>query len=326
MWKTVLRRLLIMIPQLIALSIIVFILAKMMPGDPFSGLINPNTDPKEIARLRQAAGLNDPIWVQYFRWVGNLFHGDLGTSYIQHVSVTSLIADRAVNTFWLSLLTVVLTYALAIPMGITAGRREGHWQSTLIQIFNYITFAIPGFVFYILGIWLFGYTLGWFPISGSVSGNVSGFFPVLWSRIDHMILPAILCAIISTTSTVQYLRIGILDNKVEDYVRTARSKGVPEKVVFNKHILRNSLLPIAAFFGNTITGLLSGSVIIETVFSYPGMGKLFMDSISQRDYTTLTALILLYGILTLIGNLLSDIIMSIVDPRIRIQQGGEENG
>ncbi|KRL89828.1 oligopeptide ABC transporter permease [Lactobacillus kalixensis] len=319
MWKTVLRRLLIMIPQLIVLSIIVFALAKMMPGDPFTGLINPNSDPKEIARLRQAAGLNDPMWVQYFRWVGNLFHGDLGTSYIQKVPVTSLIADRAVNTFWLSLLTVILTYALAIPMGITAGRYQDKWQDQLIQIFNYVTYAIPGFVIYILGLWLFGYILGWFPISGSVSGNASGFFGVLFSRLDHMILPAILVAIISTTGTVQYLRTGIVDNKVEDYVRTARSKGVPEKVVFNKHILRNSLLPIAAFFGNTITGLLSGSVIVETVFSYPGMGKLFMDSISQRDYTTLTALILIFGILTLIGNLLSDIIMSIVDPRIRIQ-------
>ena len=204
-------------------------------------------------------------------------------------------------------------------MGITQGRYQDKWQDQAIQIFNYITFAVPGFVVYILGLWLFGYTLNWFPISGSVSANASGFFGILLSRLDHMILPAILAAIISTTVTVQYLRTGIVDNKVEDYVRTARSKGVPEKVVFNKHILRNSLLPIAAFFGNTITGLLSGSVIIETVFSYPGMGKLFIDSISQRDYTTLTALILIYGILTLIGNLLSDIIMSIVDPRIRIQ-------
>ena len=306
MWKTVLRRLLIMIPQLIILSIIVFALAKLMPGDPFTGLINPNTDPKELIRLKQEAGLYDPMWVQYFRWIGNLFHGDLGMSYIQKVPVTSLIASRAVNTFWLSLLTVILTYAIAVPMGITQGRYQDKWQDQAIQIFNYITFAVPGFVVYILGLWLFGYTLNWFPISGSVSANASGFF-------------GILTAIISTTVTVQYLRTGIVDNKVEDYVRTARSKGVPEKVVFNKHILRNSLLPIAAFFGNTITGLLSGSVIIETVFSYPGMGKLFIDSISQRDYTTLTALILIYGILTLIGNLLSDIIMSIVDPRIRIQ-------
>lgn len=319
MWKTVLRRFLIMIPQLIILSILVFFLAKLMPGDPFTGMINPNTDPREIAKLRQEYGLNDPAWVQYCRWVGNMFHGDLGQSYIQHVPVASLIWDRAVNTLWLSLLTVILTYAIAIPMGISAGRHQDEWQDSAIRVFNYITFAVPGFVFYILALWLFGFTLGWFPISGSVSASASGFWAVLGSRLYHMILPAILYAAITTTSIVQYLRTGIVDNKVEDYVRTARSKGVPENVVFHKHILRNSLLPIAAFLGNTITGLLSGSMIIETVFSYPGMGKLFLDSIGQRDYTTLTALIMLFGILTLLGNLLSDIIMSIVDPRIRVK-------
>ncbi|MBP2056952.1 peptide/nickel transport system permease protein [Lactobacillus colini] len=320
MWKTVLRRILIMIPQLIILSMLVFILAKMMPGDPFSGMINPNSDPKTIARLKQEYGLNDPAWVQYTRWLGNLLHGDLGQSYIQKVPVASLIWDRAVNTFWLSLLTVILTYAIAIPLGISAGRHQDQWQDQSIQVFNYITFAVPAFVFFILGLWLFGFTLGWFPISGSVSGDVNpGTFAYYWSRLYHMLLPAILTALITTTGTVQYLRTGIVDNKVEDYVRTARSKGVPEKVVFNKHILRNSLLPIAAFFGNTITGLLSGSMVVEMVFSYPGMGKLFLDSISQRDYTTLTALILIFGILTLIGNLLSDIIMSIVDPRIRVK-------
>ena len=319
MWKTVLRRILIMIPQLLILSLLVFVLAKMMPGDPFTGMINPNSDPKTIARLKQEMGLNDAPWVQYCRWLGNLMHGDLGQSYIQKVPVASLIWDRAVNTFWLSLMSVILTYLIAIPMGISAGRHQDGWQDQSIQIFNYITFAIPAFVFYILGLWLFGFTLGWFPISGSVSDTASGFWGILGSRLYHLILPALLSAIIGTTATVQYLRTGIVDNKVEDYVRTARSKGVPDRVVFNKHILRNSLLPIAAFLGNTITGLLSGSMIIEQVFSYPGMGKLFLDSIGQRDYSTLTALILLFGILTLVGNLLSDIIMSIIDPRIRVQ-------
>ncbi|HBG91395.1 MAG TPA: peptide ABC transporter permease [Lactobacillus acetotolerans] len=319
MWKTVLRRILIMIPQLIILSILVFFLAKMMPGDPFSGHINPNTDPKQLAALKQAAGLNDPFYIQYFRWIGNIFHGDFGTSYIQHVPVISLIADRAVNTFWLSLLTTILTYAIAIPLGIAAGRYQDQWQDQAVQIFTYFTLAVPGFVFYILGLWLFGFVLGWFPISGSVSANAAGVWGVIGSRFYHMILPAILYSLITTTSIVQYLRTGIVDNKVEDYVRTARSKGVPEDVVFHKHILRNSLLPIAASLGTTITRLLSGSMIIESVFSYPGMGKLFLDSISQRDYTTLTALILIFGILTLLGNLLSDIIMSIIDPRIRIK-------
>ncbi len=319
MWKTVLRRILIMIPQLIILSILVFFLAKMMPGDPFSGQINPNTDPKQIEALKRSAGLYDPVPVQYARWVGNLFKGDLGTSYIQHVPVTSLIADRAVNTFWLSLFSTIISYSIAIPMGISAGRHQDEWQDQAVQIFNYITLAVPPFVFYILGIWLFGFTLGWFPISGSISPNASGFWGTLGSEIYHIILPGTLVALITTTSVVQYLRTGIVDNKVEDYVRTAHSKGVPEKVVFNKHILRNSLLPIASSFGTVITGLLSGSMIVESVFSYPGMGKLFLDSIGQRDYTTLTALILIFGFLTLLGNLLSDIIMSIVDPRIRIK-------
>ncbi|WEV40837.1 oligopeptide ABC transporter permease [Lactobacillus sp. ESL0681] len=319
MWKTILRRFLVMIPQIIILSFLVFVLAKMMPGDPFTGQINPNTDPKQLEALKRAAGLYDPIPVQYGRWVNNLFHGDLGTSYIQHVPVVSLIADRAVNTFWLSLLTTILTYIIAIPMGITAGRHQDEWQDQTVQIFNYLTLAIPPFVFYILAIWLFGFTLGWFPISGSVAANASGFWGTIGSQFYHMLLPAILMALISTTGIVQYLRTGIVDNKVEDYVRTAHSKGVPESVVFNKHILRNSLLPIASSFGTTITGLLSGSMVVESVFSYPGMGKLFLDSIGQRDYTTLTALILIFGILTLLGNLLSDIIMSIVDPRIRVK-------
>lgn len=319
MWKTILKRVLIMIPQLILLSMIVFILAKMMPGDPFTGLINPNSSQATINHLKHLYGLDDPVPVQYVRWVKNLMHGDFGQSYIQHVSVASLIADRAQNTFWLSLLSTLLLYGIAIPMGIAAGKHEGEWQDKAISVFNYVTYAIPGFVFYLLGLWLFGFTLGWFPISGTVSANASGFWGVFWSRLDHMILPAILYAIIATTGTVQYLRTGIIDNKVEDYVKTARSKGVPEKVVFDKHILRNSFLPIAAFLGNTITGLLGGSMIIETVFSFPGMGKLFLDSISQRDYTTLTALIMIYGTLTLLGNLLSDIIMSIVDPRIRVK-------
>lgn len=319
MWKTILKRVLIMIPQLILLSMIVFILAKMMPGDPFTGLINPNSSQATINHLKHVYGLDDPVPVQYLRWVKNLLHGDFGQSYIQHVSVSSLIADRAQNTFWLSLLSTLLLYGIAIPMGIAAGKHEGEWQDRAISIFNYVTYAIPGFVFYLFGLWLFGFTLGWFPISGTVSANASGFWGVFWSRLDHMILPAILYAIIATTGTVQYLRTGIIDNKVEDYVKTARSKGVPEKVVFNKHILRNSFLPIAAFLGNTITGLLGGSMIIETVFSFPGMGKLFLDSIAQRDYTTLTALIMIYGTLTLLGNLLSDIIMSLVDPRIRVK-------
>ncbi|ERL65595.1 ABC transporter permease [Schleiferilactobacillus shenzhenensis] len=318
MWKTILRRVILMIPQIIVLSLFVFILAKMMPGDPFTGLITPQTSPAQIARLRKEAGLDNPWYVQYVDWIGRALHGDFGMSYQMQRPVTSIIGERAINTLYLSILSVVLTYLIGIPLGVAAGRYEGTWIDTSIQFYNFISMSTPGFVVYMLAIALFGFALGWFPTSGSISVNASGVIGTIGSRIYHIILPSLLIAILGNASIVQYLRSGIVDNKLEDYVKTARSKGVPERVVFNRHILRNSLLPIAAFFGNVITGLLSGSVFAETIFAYPGMGKLFIDSVSGRDYSIMTALILLYGILTLLGNLLSDIIMSIVDPRIRI--------
>ncbi|WP_025728076.1 oligopeptide ABC transporter permease [Atopobacter phocae] len=320
MWKTILRRVMLMIPQIIILSVIVFILAKNMPGDPFTGLITPETPPETIAALREKAGLNDPLPVQYFRWVGNAVKGDFGTSYTYHLPVTKLIGNRMINTLWLSLLTLILTYLIALPLGLIAGRFQNSWMDKVVVAYTFITFSIPVFVFALLLLWAFGYTLEWFPTRGSVqSGIAPGTITYFLSRIKHMILPAITMAILSTTGTVQYLRTGIIDAKSQDYVRTARSKGVPERVVYNRHIFRNSLLPIAAFLGYEITGLISGSIFIEQIFSYSGMGNLFMSSITSRDYSVATALILLFGLATLFGTLLSDIIMSIVDPRIRIQ-------
>ncbi|MGY3723885.1 peptide/nickel transport system permease protein [Granulicatella balaenopterae] len=320
MWKTILRRVLLMIPQIIILSILVFTIAKLMPGDPFTGMITPETDPARIEELRQAAGLNDPIPVQYFRWVGNALKGDFGQSYTYKYAVVKLIGERLSNTIWLSLLTMILTYAIALPLGMIAGRYQNSAADKIVVIYTFITYSIPVFVFALLLLWLFGYTLGWFPTRGTVSSTVEpGTIAYILSRLHHMILPAITMAILSTTGTIQYLRTGVIDAKQQDYVRTARAKGVPEKVVYNRHIFRNSILPIAAFLGYEFTGLIGGSIFIESIFSYPGMGNLFISSISARDYSVILALMLLFGLATLLGTLLSDIIMSIVDPRIRIQ-------
>ena len=320
MWKTTLRRILIMIPQIVILSILVFILAKMMPGDPFSGLIDPNISPARIAELRQSLGFNDPWYIHYIRWIRNLFHGDLGISYTYKLKVTTLIGQRGYNTFILSLFSVILSYAISIPLGILAGRYNGSKFDKIVILYNYISYAIPTFVLSILMLWLFGYTLRLFPTSGSVDlGLKPGTFGYIINRFYHILLPSITYALLSTVGTIQYLRNEVIDSKQMDYVKTARSKGVPVNKVYTKHIFRNSLLPIAAFFGYTITGLLGGSVFIETIFGYPGMGQLFISSISSRDYSIITALILMYGILTLLGTLLSDIILSIVDPRIRIE-------
>lgn len=317
MWKTIFRRILIMIPEVILLSTLVFLLAKAMPGDPFTGSINPRSSATQIEHLKQINGLYDPWYQQYWNWVVHLFHGDLGQSYQYHEAVSNLIGERAINTLWLSLFTMVLTYLIALPLGLYAGKHEGKLPDTIIRVYTYVTYCIPFFVILVIGLWIFGYVLNWFPTTGSVSANAEG-FGTLGSRFFHILLPGLLGALFGTVNIVQYMRSEVIDAKHSDYVRTARSKGVPSKAIYRHHIFRNSLLPIAAFGGYSITGLLNGSIFTETIFSYPGMGMLFIDSISYRDYTVITALVLLFGILNLLGTLLSDIILSIVDPRIRI--------
>lgn len=320
MWKTILRRLILMIPQVIILSLLIFVLAKMMPGDPFTGLIDPSTDPARLEELRQAAGFYDPWYVQYLRWINNALHGDFGISYMYKYDVTTVIGQRIGNTVRLSIISVILTYALAIPLGLYAGRYQNSWFDKTVVVYNFISFAVPTFVLALLMVYVFGFKLGWFPTSGSVSINaVPGTIGYFMSQMYHVILPAIVQALLGTAVTIQYLRSEVVDAKQMDYVRTARSKGVPTGKVFNRHIFRNASLPIASILGYEITGLIAGSVMIEQIFSYPGIGNLFISSINQRDYSVITALILLFGLATLIGTLLSDIIMSIVDPRIRVQ-------
>ena len=320
MWKTILRRVLLMLPQIFILSVLAFLIAKMMPGDPFTGLITPETDPNTIEALRVKSGFYDPLPVQYWNWISKAFRGDFGQSYTYKYEVTKLIGERIGNTVWLSLLTLILTYLIALPLGMIAGRYQNSWADKAIVVYTFITYSIPVFVFALVLLWLFGYTLGWFPTRGSVDSDVvSGTLAYYVNKFHHLILPAFTMAILSTTGKIQYLRTGVIDAKSQDYVRTARAKGVPENVVFNRHIFRNSILPIAAFLGYEFTGLIGGSVFIENIFSYPGMGNLFVTSITGRDYSVILALLLLFGTATLLGTLLSDIIISIVDPRVRVQ-------
>lgn len=320
MWKTILRRVILMIPQIFILSLFVFLMASAMPGDPFTGLITPEMDPATIEKLREAAGLNNPWYIRYWDWITSAMQGDFGKSFTYKIDVSTIIGERVGNTIWLSIVSLIFTYIIAIPLGMYAGRYNGSWGDKAISFYNYFSYAVPTFVFALLLIWIFGFNLGWFPTRGTVqTGLEIGTLEYIWSRFYHLILPALSYALLATTATIQYLRTGVIDAKQEDYVKTARSKGVPESKVYNKHIFRNSILPIASFIGYDITGLIGGSIFIERIFSFPGMGRLFIDSLGARDYSVITALILLFGLTALFGTLLSDIIMSIVDPRIRIE-------
>lgn len=320
MWKFTVRRILIMIPQLILLSLLIFIMAQMMPGDALTGQIDPNIDPEAIEKQRENLGLNNPWHVQYADWVSNVLQGDFGQSFRFKMPVTNLVYERIVNTFWLSLATLIITYIIAIPLGIISGRYNDTWADEMITSYTYLGFATPLFIFALLMLWIFGFYFGWFPTGGSVSpGLEPGSFEYILSKLNHLLLPAISMSLIATVNTVQYLRNDIIDTKQKDFILTARSKGASESRVYNRHILRNSLLPIAAFFGYEITGLIGGTVFIESIFSYPGMGQLFLDSINLRDYSVVTATTLLLGVAAVLGALISDIILSVIDPRIRIK-------
>lgn len=319
MWKTIFRRFVLMIPQLFILSLLVFLIGLVMPGDAFTGLIDPSIKPEQIEAARERAGLNLPWHIRYFNWISGIFHGDFGNSFKYKQPVVDIIGDRIFTTMWLSLFATFLTYLIGLPLGLIAGRHENSIRDRVIGFYSFFAMALPTFVLGLLLIWLFGYTLDWFPTRGSVDANVPvGTFEYILSRMYHMILPAIAMAIVRPSGIIQFLRASVIDAQEEDFVRTARAKGVPESVVYRRHIFRNSILPIASTFGYTITGLFSGSVITETIFSFQGMGLLFFSSVNGRDFNVMLALILFFGFLTLLGGLLSDIIMVFVDPRIRI--------
>ncbi|CAG7645333.1 Glutathione transport system permease protein GsiC [Paenibacillus allorhizosphaerae] len=311
-----------MIPQLFLLSVLVFLLAKAMPGDALTGQLvqNPQMDAQTLNELRQKLGLTDPLYVQYASWIQRLLHGDLGLSYVHQQPVNDLLAGRMGNTIVLSACILVLTYLIAVPLGIASGRWTDSGADKLIVGYSYVSLATPLFIFAIVMLFVFGFALGWFPTGGSVDIQVEqGTFAYYIDKINHLVLPSLSGALISTAGLILYLRNEIIETKIKDFVKTARAKGVPESRIYSRHIVRNSFLPIAAFLGYEITGLIGGSIFLESIFSYPGMGQLFLQSITQRDYSVVTALVMISGLATLMGTLLSDIILSAVDPRIRME-------
>ncbi|MDQ0177439.1 oligopeptide ABC transporter permease [Bacillus chungangensis] len=320
MLKYSLRRILGMIPMLILISIVVFSLAKLMPGDPFSGEIDPEiTDAKYIEEMRERLGYNDPIFTQYIRWISNFMKGDFGKSTRFHMPVKDIIAEKIPNTIFLSASALFITYILAFVMGIYAGRKPYTLGDHLIGGLNYLGLAIPSFVAAVFAIYIFSFQLNVFPSNGSVDIQLTEGTVDYWlSRIRHVILPAVVLGALSTASYTQFLRNDIIENSRKDFVRTARAKGTRESKIYHVHILRNSIITIVTFLGFDLVSLVNGAIITETIFTYPGIGQLFLNSVQTRDYPVLMTLTMMFSFLTLFGNLLADILYGIVDPRIRL--------
>lgn len=320
MIKLIIRRLLGMIPMLFLISIVVFMLAKAMPGDSFTGEIDPNnTNPQYIEEMRQKIGYYDPVYVQYGRWIGDFVQGDFGKSTRYKIPVSDLILQKLPNTIFLALTSLIITYVLAFIMGMYSGRRPYSLGDNLIATFNYAGLAIPSFVAGVFAIYYFSFGLNWFPFAGSVDIQVTKGTTAYWiSKLHHVFLPAIVLGIFATAQYTQFLRNDLIENSRKDFVRTARAKGTPMRRIYNVHILRNSIIPLITFLGFDIAALLSGAVITEKIFTYPGIGLLFLDSVTSRDIPTMMAITMMLSFLVLFGNLLADILYGVVDPRIRL--------
>lgn len=315
------RRILGMIPLLILISVVIFALAKLMPGDALTGRIDPrNSSAQYVAEMREKLGYNKPIVWQYWNWARGLAQGDLGQSVVHKKPAGKLIGERIPNTLLLMAMSLFITYTLAIALGRYAGKRPNSPGDHLIVVLNYVAYAVPSFVASIAAIYLFSFKLGWVPASGSVGiGLDEGSLAYYLSKIKYAILPALVLGLFSTAAYTQFLRNEIIETSRKDFVRTARAKGTKPSRIDRVHIFRNSLLPLITFLGFDLGALLGGAVVVETVFTYPGVGQLVVQSVSSRDYAVLMSLMLLLSFMTLLGNLVADLLYSVVDPRIRIR-------
>ncbi len=329
MLEYTLRRLGWGVLTLFLISLVVMALIRSMPGDPIALMAMGSSErgnDKAISsvyfeKMRKNLGLDKPWYHGYFIWAKNLFKGDLGRSLYDQKPVAAKIAERIGPTLWLSLTSLFLAYLLAIPLGLYCTARNGRWQEKSISTALYALYSFPSFVMalYLL-IWL-SLKLDLFPLRGMVSDNYGelSFAAAAWDRFLHMALPVICYTYGSLAYYTRFIRSNMMEVMQQDYIRTARAKGVDGKTIMFKHAFRNSLIPLVTLVGLTLPGLLGGSVILERIFAWPGMGNLFFDAITQRDYPVIMGLTMTFAVLVMIGNILADLLYAVVDPRITLE-------
>lgn len=316
----ILRRIFQAIPLLIGITIVVFFIAHAAPGNPTSRYMDPNMTAEEKARLKEKMGLNKPLHIQYFNWVSEaVLNQNLGYSQLYARPVASVMKDYMWNTFGLSLFALFISLIIGVPTGIISATKQYTFTDGSLTVISLLGISMPSFFFGLLLLKAFAIDFQIFPLSGMIEPGVRelGTFAVFKDVIYHAILPGLVLGLASTASFMRYTRSSMLEVIRQDYIMTARSKGLREKVVVYKHALRNALIPIITLLGFRVPLLFSGSILVETIFGWPGMGKLAIDSINNRDYALLMGTSLLFSSLVLLGNLLADIMYGFADPRIK---------
>jgi peptide/nickel transport system permease protein len=316
----VLRRLAIAVPVIIGILILAFCFVHLLPGSPMQMLIPPNDlsgpdSAKYIANTEAQLGLNKPLPIQWLNWMSQLFQGNLGYSYSQQVSVTSLIGQRIGGTLLLSLTALLLALVIAIPLGVMAALKQRSWFDYLAVGVSMLAISIPVFFLGLMAIYFFSLRLGWLPPGGR---NTLGAANSFADTIKHLAMPACVLAAVLLGPYVRYVRQSMLEVLRMDYIRTAVAKGVPRRQVIFGHALRNALIPLTTVLAIQIPALLAGTLVIETVFAWPGLGKLVYDAISNRDYPIILAVVMLSAALVIAFNVVADVVAAILDPRIRL--------
>ncbi|WP_018130874.1 ABC transporter permease [Effusibacillus pohliae] len=310
------RRLLLAIPVILLVTVMVFSLLHMLPGDPATVILGQEATPEAVAALREELGLNKPIVIQYLDWLAGVLRGDLGRSLVDHTPVSELIAQRLPATLELTVGTFIVAILIAFPAGIISATRPGKWVDYGSTMFALGGMSIPHFWLGMMFIVFFSVKLGWLPASGYVP-----FADDPAANLAAMIMPMVATGLRESAILMRMLRSSLLEVMHADYIRTAYSKGLKEWAVIMRHALKNALVPVVTTSGLLVAGLLGGLVITESIFSIPGFGRLIVESIFARDYVTVQGAILVSALLVVVVNLLVDLLYAIIDPRIKVGKG-----
>jgi len=312
----ILRRLLIALPSLLGISVILFTVLALAPGDPFQELAtNPNVPAEVKAMLRAKFGLDDPIWQRYFRWLLAMLHGDWGFSFISRVDVDQLILQRVPVTLAVIGASQVLAMLVALPVGIIAAVKPYSWFDRIFSTLSFIGFSLPTFFTGLLLILLFSITLDWLPFVYRADISATG-WQWWWEHLKQSIMPVTVLGLFQGASWMRYVRSAVLDVIKLDYVTTARSKGLSERVVVMKHVVRNALIPVVTLVALSMPGVFGGAIVTEQIFRIPGIGSLLIDAILRNDTPVIMAVTFVFSCLVILFNLLADLLYGWLDPRI----------
>ena len=312
MFTYVLRRLLATIPVMLIVAMFVFLMLRLTPSDPAAIIAGDNANTEQVAEIRKRLGLDQPILTQFVIWIGKTLQGDFGESFFFKKQVAELIFDRLEPTLSLAFFTLVLAIIIAIPLGVVAAYRHGSWLDRIVMGFSVLGFSVPVFVIGYALIYVFAIELNWLPVQGyqRLAQGIGG-----W--LQRLILPSITLSVIYVALIARITRASVLEVLNEDYIRTARAKGLSNRVVLMRHALRNAAVPILTVIGIGIALLIGGAVVTETVYGLPGLGRLTVEAVLSRDFPTIQAVILMFSVVYVVINLLIDISYTLFDPRIR---------